>query len=554
MPQRHELVTVRDGIRLATDVYLPAGPGPFPAILQRTPYGKLAERPVAYARWCATRGYVGIVQDVRGRLDSEGTWTPYDNHEDTDGYDTIDWVVGRPWSDGRVAAAGSSYGAFAAFMAALSGHPALKAIVARVPATGLFHRHFYHGGIFSLARLAWGTSVNRRVLQELPESGTTRSVFETLIAERPELLLHLPVAEIGDLFPMRLPWWRAWLQHQNEDEFWQRLEVVRRFAEIRIPVYHVGGWHDDFVTIPLENFAAARRAHPDAPADAHRLLMGMWPHVLNERREHGGTDYGPEAVIPLWDRELAWIDRWMRGGGGAEAGEPSVRLFLMGPNAWRSYREWPPETTRPRELYLRAGGLLDFQAPATDSPDTYRYDPLSPTAQPWDFGEPDLPTLAPWPLDPGPGSSRVMYHSEPLPQAMTVIGEVKLRLYAASSAPDTDWFGWVAWEDPKTGQLRLLTYGYGIRARFRNDFTRPVLLTPGEVARYEINLGATARVLPGGARFHLCIQSSCVPWYARNLNTGGDNYEDAATSVAEQVIYHDRDRPSALLLQVEPAP
>jgi len=210
MPQRHELVTVRDGIRLATDIYLPAGAGPFPAILQRTPYGKLAERPVAYARWCATRGYVGIVQDVRGRLDSEGTWTPYDNHEDTDGYDTIDWVVGRPWSDGRVAAAGSSYGAFAAFMAALSGHLALKAIVARVPATGLFHRHFYHGGIFSLARLAWGTSVNRRVLQELPESGTTRSVFETLIAERPELLLHLPVAEIGDLFPMRLPWWRDW--------------------------------------------------------------------------------------------------------------------------------------------------------------------------------------------------------------------------------------------------------------------------------------------------------------------------------------------------------
>src|SRR6185503_751297 len=105
MPQRHELVTVRDGIRLATDIYLPAGAGPFPAILQRTPYGKLAERPVAYARWCATRGY-----------------------------DTIDWVVGRPWSDGRVAAAGSSYGAFAAFMAALSGHLALKAIVARVPA------------------------------------------------------------------------------------------------------------------------------------------------------------------------------------------------------------------------------------------------------------------------------------------------------------------------------------------------------------------------------------------------------------------------------------
>ena len=234
MGQRYELVTARDGVRLATDVYLAVGRGPAPAILARTPYGKLADGAVTYARWCAAHGYAGVVQDVRGRHDSDGAWTPYDNHEDTDGYDTLDWIVRQPWSDGRVAAVGSSYGAFAAFMAGLSGHPALRAIVARVPATGLYHRHFYYGGVFSLARLAWGTSVNRRVVQESSESGAPRGVFDALIAEDPGALLHLPVAEIGERFPMPLPWWRTWLVHDSEDEYWRRLEVVHRFGELRI--------------------------------------------------------------------------------------------------------------------------------------------------------------------------------------------------------------------------------------------------------------------------------------------------------------------------------
>ena len=551
MPRRYEFATTRDGIRLATDVYLPAGPGPFPTILQRTPYGKLAERPVAYAEWCAAQGYAGVAQDVRGRHDSEGTWTPYDNHEDTDGYDTIEWITRQSWSDGRVACVGSSYGAFVAFMAGLSGHPALRAIVARVPATGFYHRHFFYGGIFSLARLAWGTSVNRRILQESKDSGTPQGVFDTLIAERPEVLLHLPVVEIGEIFPMRLPWWGTWLQHPTEDEYWRRWEVIHRFAELRVPVYHVGGWHDDFVTVSPENFNEARRTHPDAPVDSQRLLMGMWPHALNERRDHGGIDYGPEAVIPLWERELGWLDRWVRDPGGQAADEPPVRLFLMGPNTWRTYRQWPPETTRPRELFLRAGGGLSFEAPGAEPPDRYRYDPLHPTAQPWDFGEPDLPALPSWPLDSTPGPDRLLYASERLAEPLTIIGEVRLRLYAASSAPDTDWFAWAAWEEPITGRVRLLTYGYALRARFRSGFARPTLLEPGAVERYEINLGATARRLPAGARLLCCIQSSCAPWFSRNLNTGGDNYRGVATQPAEQTVYHDRERASSLVLPVE---
>jgi putative CocE/NonD family hydrolase len=429
----HELVPARDGARLATDVYLPARADAVPAVLQRTPYGKLGAANVAAAEWWAAHGYASIVQDVRGRHDSDGVWEPYGLHEGPDGADTIEWIARQPWSGGAVAAAGSSYGAFAAFMAALEGPPALKAVVARVPATGLYHHHFYSGGVFSLVRLAWGTLVGRRVQQEVPGDGTARGVFDTLVAEMPDIVLHLPVADIGDRFPMRIPWWRTWLEHQTEDAYWRAREVLHRLDRLRIPVYHIGGWHDDFVSVPPANFTAARA---EAPAGFHRLLMGMWPHALNERPDYGGCDYGPEAVIDLRMREKRWLDRWLRDQPDALAGEPPVRLFLMGPNEWRGYAGWPPETTTDRPLYLRAAGQLSFDPPPAAEPaDGYRYDPGRPTPQPWDFGEWDMPALPGWPLDPAPRPDRLLYASPPLSEPLAVIGSVRLRLHAAPARP-----------------------------------------------------------------------------------------------------------------------
>jgi uncharacterized protein len=550
MRHLHELVPARDGVRLATDVYLPAGGGPVPAILQRTPYGKLGRDSVAGAEWWAGHGYAYVVQDVRGRHDSDGVWEPYALHEGPDGGDTIEWIARQPWSTGAVAAAGSSYGAFAAFMAALEGPPALKALVTRVPASGLYHHHFYSGGVFSLVRLAWGTLVGRRVQQEVQADGAPRGVFETLVAEMPDIVLHLPVADIGDRFPMRIPWWRTWVEHQTEDEYWRAREVFHRLGRLRVPVYHIGGWHDDFVSVPPANFTAAAAG---APAGFHRLLMGMWPHALNERTDYGGCDYGPEAVIDLRAREKQWLDRWLLDRPDPLAGEPPVRLFLMGPNVWRGYARWPPETTNDRPLYLRAGGRLSFDPPSgVEPPDGYRSDPGRPAPQPWDFGEWDMPALPGWPLDPAPRSDRLLYVSPPLSEPLTVIGSVRLRLHAASTAPDTDWFAWVAWDDPTPGQTRLLTYGYCLRARFRLGFDRPVLLDPGAVVDYEIDLGATARVLPVGARLRCCIQSSCAPWFARNLNTGGDNYRETKGRIADQTVHHDETHPSALILPIEP--
>ncbi|HID72342.1 TPA: CocE/NonD family hydrolase, partial [Candidatus Micrarchaeota archaeon] len=252
MKHLYEYITARDGIRLASDVYLPHPQGRFPTVVQRTPYGKYDQRCVAYAEWMAEHGYAAVIQDVRGRYDSDGLWHPYHNHEDTDGYDTVEWISTQAWSNGNVAFSGSSYLAFTGYMAAMGGHPALKALVARVPATGLYHHHFYMGGIFSLARVVWGTLVGRRVQQVSLQDGKPVFTFEKLIQEDPDLLLHLPVVEIGERFALPIPWWRTWLQHETEDQYWHKMEIIHHFNRIRIPIYHVGGWHDDFCSVSIE--------------------------------------------------------------------------------------------------------------------------------------------------------------------------------------------------------------------------------------------------------------------------------------------------------------
>lgn len=551
MQYHHVFVTCRDGTQLATDIYLPDRVGRFPTVVQRTPYGKFDPGCVEYAEWFTEHGYVGVVQDVRGRHDSSGTWNPYDNCETSDGYDTIDWITRQLWSDRTVGFAGSSYGAFTGLMAALSQHPALKALVTRVPASGLYHHHFYYGGIFSLARLWWATLVNRRIQQATTQDGECRWIFEKLISQDPKILEHLPVEEIGDRFAMPIPWWRSWLQHPMDDAYWQKLEILHQIDKLRIPIYHISGWHDDFCAVALENYSALINRWPNLSSTKHRLLMGMWPHALNIRTDHGGLEYGAEAVIDLHERERQWFDQWLRGTYSPLAEEPPVRLFIMGANEWRNSDTWPPSSVHFTPLYLQGDSRLSFEHPMKASSSQYTYDPRNlASPQPWDFGEPERPLLPGWQIDDREGDDRLVFRSFPLARSVTVVGPIRLRLFAASSARDTDWFAWVAWQEPELHTIRLLTYGYAIRARFRHGFSQSTLLTPGKVESYDIDLGATSRVLPEGARILCCIQSSCAPWFSRNLNTGENNYVQVDSVIAEQSIYHSRAYPSHVLLPI----
>jgi hypothetical protein len=280
--------------------------------------------------------------------------------------------------------------------------------------------------------------------------------------------------------------------------------------------------------------------------------MGMWPHQVNLRTDHGGIDYGSEAVIDLWAREKRFLDPYLIGSAPQLTVEPPVRIFIMGVDEWRNFETWPPKSVETKALYLLPGGILDWRSPGSEKAARYVYDPDDPTPQPWDYGEADLPVVPGHGLNAGERGDRLLYATRPLDKALSVVGPLSLSLHAATDGPDTDWFAWIAWEDPQTGQVRLLSYGGSLRARFRFGFEEPRLLRPGEVHDYHIPLGHTARVLPVGTRIHLCLQSSASPYYSRNLNTGGDNYRDTKIRKAVQTVYQDASRPSHVLLSILP--
>ena len=550
MRHDHEMVESRDGTKLATDIYLPNGSIPCPAVIQRTPYGKYREDCVRYGEWLADHGYCCVIQDVRGRHDSQGRWTPYHNNEIEDGYDTAEWVANQSWCNRAIAFSGSSYLAFTGFMAALSQHPAIKALIARVPATGLFHRHFYFGGIFYFSRLWWAALVSHRINQQVRRGSEDIPVFDELIKENGELLFHLPVVEIGEKFPISIPWWRTWLKHSTEDDYWKRIEIKHQLNKIDLPIYHISGWHDDFCSETLQNYANFSHGRTTEDNTKDRLLMGMWPHKLNRRTDHGGIDYGSDAVIDLWEREKRWLDNVILGKDNDIAQEPPVRLFVMGDNKWQNFNAWPPEEAKEVSLFLREKNQLLPNGPkGREEPNSFLFDPHYPTPQPWDFGEPEAPQVPGYPVDDSKREDRLLFKTPPLKAKAVLIGPIILKLFAATDARDTDWFAWVGWEDYESKQIRLLSYGHAIRARFREGFDQPTLLKPGKIYKYEINLGATARALPKYSKIWCCVQSSCSPWFSRNLNTGGNNYRETSSLPAHQTIYHDRERPSRIILR-----
>ena len=393
MRHRHDLVPARDGVRLATDVYLPGPGGPAPAVLHRTPYGKLGAGAVADAEWWAQHGYAAVVQDVRGRHDSDGDWEPYGLHEGPDGHDTIDWIARQPWSTGAVAAAGSSYAAFAAFMAAAHGASGPEGARRRRAGQRPLPPSLYSGGVFSLSRLVWGTLVGRRVQQEVrSDVGPARGVFDALAGEYPDIVLHLPVADIGDRFPMRIPWWREWLAHPTEDAYWRAREdppPVRPGPHPRLP---------------------HRRL-------ARRLRLGPAGELHRRRgREPGGLPPPPDGHVAPRPQRAPGLRRARlrarRHDRPARAGEAVARPVAPG-RARRAGRRaaGPPLRDGPQRLaVLRALAARDHDRPAalparrraavlrstgSGASDGYRYDPGQPAPQPWDFGEWDMPALRP---------------------------------------------------------------------------------------------------------------------------------------------------------------
>lgn len=531
---------MRDGVKLAVNVFLPGGaPGRLPTILERTPYGKGAAITPNYASF-VDRGYAVVVEDVRGRYDSKGAFDPL-RQEGPDGFDTIEWIARQPWSDGKVGMIGGSYRGIVQWKAALLNNPHLKAIFPVVSGADEYRDRFYStGGAVKLGhRLGW-MSENLKAPGFHPEFS--------------KFVLHLPlrtsdVAATGWTAQL----WRDVADHPTYDAFWRNLSVLEHIDRIKVPVFAVGGWYDNFVESDLAAYAALHRT-----SGVNRVLVGPWPHSMSSTFE--GVDFGPAPFAPIRSLQLEWFDQWLKGKDSPLVSEPPVKIFVMGANQWREESEWPPKDARLRHFYLESNGrantlegdgALSERVPSHGAEDRFLYDPYN--AVPTRGGAVCCnPKLFPWgPMDQRPVEHRpdvLVYSTPPLRQDTEVIGPVEVVLYVATSAKDTDFSAKLVDVFPD-GYARNLTDGL-LRLRYRNGLEKSVLVTPGEVYRITIDAGVASNVFLKGHRIRVEISSSNFPRFDRNPNTGGPIADETRLLKASQTIYHDKEHPSQVLLMV----
>ncbi len=554
-------VPMRDGVRLYADIYRPARAGRYPVIVVRTPYGKQREGIHRDLIAFAQRGYAVVVQDTRGRFESEGDWDPF-RYEAEDGYDTIEWAARQEFSDGKVATYGGSYLGNVQWQAAAEGPPSLVAIFPMVASTSLYHNSFYHGGAFKLALAAgWGIARNpRRVMY--PQTWHT----ETFAPEEwryDRLLWHLPLATLDEALSGEVVrHYRDWIRHQSYDEYWRSMSVEERFSMVKVPAHVWGGWYDLLLGGTLNGFTGMRReGGTEAARRETKMTVGPWGH--GPSRKFGDVDFGPEADRVPFERNLRWMDHYLKGGDNGIDREPPVEIFYMGINRWVHHQDWPVPGTKVTPYYfssggqansLRGDGLLNTSRPAGAEADHYVYDPDNavPTLGGNDCCGAPIPI---GPIDQRPVEARsdvLVYTSEILREPLAVAGPVKAKLYVSTDAPDTDFFVKLVDVHPN-GFAMNIAEGI-LRARFRRGLDRMELLKPGEVYELEVDMRGTANVFLPGHRIRVDVTSSNFPQFDRNPNTGEDLGTSARRRPARQAVYHSARHPSHIVLPVVAVP
>lgn len=540
-------VPMRDGVTLAADVYRPIESKSgerFPVVMLRAPYNnRSTDVTIQNARYFAQHGYSCVIEDVRGRGDSEGEFSPYRN-DGMDGYDTIEWCAAQDWSDGNVGTLGGSYAGQIQWLTALLQPPHLKTMVVLVTPSDPFVE--LPTGMPSPMHICWYSLTSGRVNQNI-ELVNWMPIYE-----------HLPLMTMDERAGRRIPRWRQDLEHTSLDAYWDPLRYQNHFDRVNVPVMHISGWYDDEqIGTPKNYIGMTKRGASDFVRKNQRLLMGAWGHAGPKNQKLGEVDFGPAALIDLREEELRWFDRWLKGEG-SKTEEAPVRLFIMGQNIWRDEKEWPLARTVWMPYYLHSAGKANSRfgdgtlltaAPQQEPPDLYRYDP----ARPFPFITEPTSSQIGGPDDYAAVERRddvLVYTTEPLDHEVEVTGPIRLELYAASSARDTDFMAKLVDVHP-TGFVQRLCDGM-VRGRFRNGMEKQELLEPGRVYKYTIDLWNTANVFGRGHRIGLEVASSAFPKFDRNLNTGEDLAAGTRMDVADQTIYHDAEHPSALLLPVVP--
>ncbi len=562
--------TMRDGTILRANIFRPDNTTEtYPVALTRTPYAKDFSTSGTWsdAVRLARAGYIVVIQDVRGRLRSEGEWVPLRN-EAQDGYDTVEWAATLPGSNGNVGMFGPSYLGFTQWITAAEAPPHLKAIVPSITWSDSRDGQAWRGGAFELGKYAsWQLNMALDVLNkryaEAPRAEKAKAAI-TLVNEmnrlRTEGYLSLPLKDFAPFQELKLaPELAEAIAQPNNREYNAGLSVSESYDKVKVPAYNIGGWYDIFCQGTLQNFSALRTEGSTPEARQGKLLIGPWSH-MGSTNVVGDMDFGfasNSAFINLQTDITGltqrWFDYWLKGIDNGIAKEAPVKLFIMGENIWRDEQEWPLARTQYTPFYLHSGGLLSGEKPAgNQSPDQYTYDPTNPTPT---YGGALLMNAL---YGAGVKDQRaiearddvLIYTSEVLTQDTEVTGPVVVKLWASSDAPDTDFVARLVDVHPD-GFAQNLTDGI-IRARYRNGDAPAEPLEPGKPYEFTIDLWSTANLFKAGHRIRLDVTSSCFPRWDRNLNTGEPFGTDSTPRPARQTILHDAEHPSHVVLPLIP--
>jgi len=528
---------MRDGTRLFADVYSPQGAGPWPVLLMRTAYGRDVASSVVYAHppWYARRGFIVVVQDVRGRGDSEGTYYPF-RHDREDGYDSVQWAAALPGSNGCVGLYGFSYQGAVQLFSALDRPPALKALAPHMAAFDFYGGWFYRGGMLDLPNtMGWAAQMLREDARRIgsPRQGALDAAWSDL----PAFFRRLPLRSPEAFADPALPRYAAdWLTHSSRDGYWDEFNLLKKTRELGYPMFHLSGWYDIFLRGTIDGFVAMARERDD-----QFLLAGPWVHMPLGTRI-SGIDFGPEAAPQVNELVAEWFKFWL------QPGRPKgpcplrgVRYFVMGENTWRHGSAWPPQDVREVAYYLQSDGRANSRFGngrlATDAAsgpeDVYSYEPEVPVSAaggthylgPHDLGVQQQ------------SNALLVYTTAALAAPLTLAGSPRCVVYVQASSPTLDLFARLS-RVTADGRSILLSLG-GITSAVTG------------ITQLEIPLDPIAASLAPGERLRLDLASSAFPLYPRNSGTSRDaldvaNLDDFRRALVS--VGHDSARPSVLWL------
>lgn len=485
--QETVMLPMQDGVRLATEIWRPASRGPFPVILQRTPYGRLPREGVPGP---VRQGYAVVSQDMRGRGDSEGENLPFIGcgwHQHQDGVETLRWILRQSWCNGRVGTQGASAGGITQNLLAAAAPEGLACQYIQVAAASLYHHAAYVGGALRQCQV---------------DKWLTENQFS----------------------PEALTLYRT---HTRCDAFWEAFDSTLRHDRMTAPALHVGGWFDTFCLGTVTSFVGRQNAGGPGARGTQKLVLGPWAHGGFRDGGKVGELTFPNARAPAEYSAGRWFEHYLKGADNGVDRLPPVAFYVMGDvetpgapgNAWRHSDTWPPPHTE-RELFLAADGTLSETPPAGSESQavvSYTFDPADPCPT---RGGGNL-TIPAGPMDQRPVESRpdvVCFTTAPLAEPLEVTGRIRAVIYLASDAPDTDLSVRFCDVYPD-GRSFLMAEGM-LRARCRAGLDRETLLTPGAVEPLTVELWPTSVALNAGHRLRIAVTSSNYPRFDINPGTG----------------------------------